>query len=251
MTATAARSKAPKYFAIAQDILRAIRGGRLPPGGQIPSENEIIETYGVSNTTARKALLELERGGWVRRVRGKGTYVREKMIERPVSRILSFTRNMIEEGREPSTQLIGLHMLHPSRRITLRRRRYTLEGPVCKIQRLRLADGVPLMFETRYISTRFCPGLNKHDLEGSLYEIYQNAYGLSLRAIVQELGVAMPKRALLETFGLEKPVPFFRVDGVTLCGKDLVLEMEESHYRGDRYRFSVAAAQEGEGGEAL
>ena len=37
------------------------------------------------------------------------------------------------------------------------------------------------------------------------------------------------------------PIPAFRVEGVTFCGKEMILEMEDSIYRGDKYRFSVCA----------
>jgi GntR family transcriptional regulator len=36
-----------------------------------------------------------------------------------------------------------------------------------------------------------------------------------------------------------KPVPAFRVEGVSFCGKDLIIEMEDSVYRGDMSRFAA------------
>lgn len=36
-------------------------------------------------------------------------------------------------------------------------------------------------------------------------------------------------------------VPAFRVEGVTFCGKEMILKMEDSIYRGDKYRFSIRA----------
>ncbi|NCS71628.1 MAG: GntR family transcriptional regulator, partial [Candidatus Aenigmarchaeota archaeon] len=53
----------PKYFKISQEIISRIESGELTPGAKVPSENEIIEQYHVSNTTARKALQELEKKG--------------------------------------------------------------------------------------------------------------------------------------------------------------------------------------------
>jgi len=42
-------------------------------------------------------------------------------------------------------------------------------------------------------------------------------------------------------FDLSQSVPAFRVEGVTFCGKEMILEVEDSIYRGDKYRFSVCA----------
>ena len=50
------KNNIPKYFQIAQNIINMIKSGHLLQGTQIPSENDIIKDYGVSNTTARKAL---------------------------------------------------------------------------------------------------------------------------------------------------------------------------------------------------
>jgi len=71
----------PKYYQISQQIIAAIRSGRLKPGMQISSENEIIRKYGVSNTTARRSLQEIERTGWGTRIKGKGTFVRKRNVQ--------------------------------------------------------------------------------------------------------------------------------------------------------------------------
>ena len=62
----------PKYFQISRAIVNEIQQGNLAPGSPVLSENEIIAKYQVSNTTARKALLDLEQAGWVERIRGHG-----------------------------------------------------------------------------------------------------------------------------------------------------------------------------------
>src|SRR6187549_4296707 len=100
----------PKYFQISRDIVALIQGGSLKAASPVPSENEIIEKHKVSNTTARKALHELEKEGWVTRVKGKGTFVRDFTVVRAINRIFGFTKNMLEAGRKPSTELIGFHL---------------------------------------------------------------------------------------------------------------------------------------------
>lgn len=62
-----AKSTNPKYLDISKEIIRRIESGGLHPGDKVPSENELIKTYKISNTTARKSLLEVEINGWVTR----------------------------------------------------------------------------------------------------------------------------------------------------------------------------------------
>jgi len=231
----------PKYYQISREIVGMIQTGALGPGAPVPSENEIIEKFRVSNTTARKALHELEKEGWVTRVKGKGTYVRDKTVVRAINRIFGFTKNMLEAGRKPATKLTGFHLHDEDHHQTVNGRDYTLKGPYCKIERVRYADGVPLMKETRYISLGLCPDIHRKNLEQSLYSIFAKEYGIHLTEINQMVSAVLLDGSQLKHFNLSSPVPAFRVEGVSFCGKDLIIEMEDSIYRGDMYRFSAKA----------
>ena len=234
-------TNSPKYYQISRHIIAAIRSGRLKPGMQIASENEIIKKYGVSNTTARRSLQEIERAGWGTRIKGKGTFVTERNVQRSATRILGFTRNMIEAGFTPFTKVLDARKVAKGYSGMINGRRYIMPGPVYKIHRLRFADDIPMMLEVRYISMVFCPGIAKHDFRNSLYEIYKKHYGLSLVEIQQNLSTVMIDAGTQRFFDVREPIPAFRVEGVTFCGKEMILEMEDSIYRGDKYRFSVCA----------
>ena len=62
-------ARTPKYAELYNWITGLIESGKLSAGDRIPSENELIAKFGVSNTTARRTLLELKNSGWVRKVR--------------------------------------------------------------------------------------------------------------------------------------------------------------------------------------
>jgi len=231
----------PKYFQISRDIVALIQHGTLSPGSPVPSENEIIEKYQVSNTTARKALHALEKEGWVTRVKGKGTFVRDFTVVRAINRIFGFTKNMVEAGRKPATKLIGFHLRDFNHTQTINGRAFTLKGPFCEIERIRYADNIPMMKETRYISLSLCPNIHRRNLEQSLYDVFAKDYGIHLTEINQMVSAVVLERDQLKHFQLEQPVPAFRVEGVSFCGRDLIIEMEDSIYRGDMYRFAARA----------
>ncbi len=71
-------SEQPLVDQIKAIILEQIRVGELAPGERIPSERELCRIYGVSRTTARNALVDLENRGVVTRATGSGTFVREE-----------------------------------------------------------------------------------------------------------------------------------------------------------------------------
>lgn len=231
----------PKYFQISSEIIERIKNRELLPGTRLPSENEIVKNYRVSNTTARKVLLELEHGGWAYRVKGKGTFVKDFIVHRSANKILSFTKNMEQKGLQPATRLLDGKLIKKDISKVISDQKYKIKAPIYQINRLRLANGIPMMKEIRYISLEQCPGMDKLNLEQSLYEIYKKHYQLHINHIEQMLTSIIMQGELLKVFGLRKDTPGFLVEGVTFHGNKRILEMEESIYRGDKYTFSVQA----------
>ena len=232
----------PKYRHICDDIINAIKSGKLQPGMKTPSENDIMTEYSVSNTTARKALQQLEYSGWAKRIKGRGTFVRNRRVLRRATKILSFTKNMLEAGYTPRTEVITCEERKTGYESLIGGRKYTMPGPVYLIKRLRFGDDIPMLLETRYISRAYCPDLLKADLAGSLYDLYWNRYGLELSEILQTLRPILIDEEINAYFRQKLPVPALLIDGVTFRGKEIILEMESSVYRGDMYSFTVSAS---------
>ncbi|AUW46135.1 Histidine utilization repressor (plasmid) [Rhizobium leguminosarum] len=63
------------YKDVKQFILACIRSGKWPPHHRVPSENELVVSYGVSKTTAERALYELAGEGVLLRIPGTGSFV--------------------------------------------------------------------------------------------------------------------------------------------------------------------------------
>ncbi|MBT2478393.1 GntR family transcriptional regulator [Streptomyces sp. ISL-94] len=68
----------PRYLQIAEDIVQQVRAGVLKPGDQVPSEAEMVDRYGVSGGTVRKAMLEIRASGLVETRHGKGSFVKAR-----------------------------------------------------------------------------------------------------------------------------------------------------------------------------
>ena len=72
------RAELPPHRQIAAWILARIESGDLQPGQPVPSEKELVDTFGVARTTARRAIAYLRETGAVRTVAGRGSYVTER-----------------------------------------------------------------------------------------------------------------------------------------------------------------------------
>ncbi|MFJ4985117.1 GntR family transcriptional regulator [Streptomyces sp. NPDC088732] len=67
---------APKYVRLAQTIQGRIEDGTYPPGSLVPSENQLVQAFGMSRPTVVRALELLKRDGWLESRQGFGTIVR-------------------------------------------------------------------------------------------------------------------------------------------------------------------------------
>jgi GntR family transcriptional regulator len=71
------------YKQLASELREAIHQGDYPPGTPLPSENVLVERYGVSKPTVRLALAALRGEGLIKVVNGKGSYVRDTVGTAP------------------------------------------------------------------------------------------------------------------------------------------------------------------------
>ncbi len=243
----------PKYIEICQDIIKSIESGDLQPGDKIPSENELIKKYNISNTTARKSLQEIELRGWGTRIKGKGTFVLNRTEDKHVTRTLGsvyttragFEENLRKEGFVPKSVIIEKTALDAGISTEISGHHYIIEGPVIKIHRLRYANDVLMKDETRYISLKLCPRINIIETRKPFFTIYEEVYSLKITDMKQTLSTTIfsPKSAD-NYFETNSPLSVFILDSAIFCSSGKVVEIEKSYYRGDRYKFSIIAKPE-------
>ena len=65
----------PRYQRVADDLTKRIGRGRYPVGGNLPTEMELCQHYGISRHTVREALRQLREAGLISRRRRVGTEV--------------------------------------------------------------------------------------------------------------------------------------------------------------------------------
>jgi GntR family transcriptional regulator len=238
----------PKYLTISKEIIRRIETGELEAGDKVPSENELIKTYKISNTTARKSLLEVELKGWATRIKGKGTFVLNRSEDKHLTRVLgsfqndleSFSNNLLKEGFTPRNIILEKTILENGISSNINGRHYIIEGPVLKIHRLRYANETLLKDETKYISMMRCPKINFLDLEDSLNKIYEDKYHMKLGEVQRTMGttILLPDEPN-NYFDAGIPLAIFILDGAIFNSDGKIVEIEKSFYRGDKYKFSI------------
>lgn len=75
------RSDQPIYTQIEQQIQAAIINGQLKEGDMLPSMRTLAKDLRISIITTKRAYEELEKGGFIQTVAGKGCFVAPKNLE--------------------------------------------------------------------------------------------------------------------------------------------------------------------------
>ncbi|MDT2047842.1 GntR family transcriptional regulator [Priestia aryabhattai] len=87
------QSKEPIYEQIYHQIQKQILADELKPGTSLPSMRQLAKDLGVSVITTKRAYEELEKGGFIFSIVGKGSFVSEQNHEM----IRERKRRVIEE----------------------------------------------------------------------------------------------------------------------------------------------------------
>ena len=231
--------KQPIYQQL-NDALRSLLGsGEFQTGTRFLTEREVSQRYEVSRATANKALSNLVSEGILEFKKGVGTFVRGGVLDYDLRSLVSFTGKASSAGKKPATRVLSFDRIPASGlgRSVAAGLKLRPDDLVYRVERLRLADGVPVILERRTIVSELCPGISRDDLSGSLYELWTGRFKLEIAGADQTIRAAAldgPDARLLEVpagaAGLE-------VRSLGVLRDHRPLWWERTLYRGDTYAF--------------
>ncbi|BBZ50900.1 GntR family transcriptional regulator [Mycobacterium heidelbergense] len=238
------RGSVPASTQLAEALKAGIIKQRLPRGGRLPSERELIDRSGLSRVTVRAAVGLLERQGWLIRRQGLGTFVANPVKQELGSGVRTITEVLASSGITPLVDVLSHRVDEAPQQIA-----ETLGLPKALCIHRRFRDGdLPLALMIAYLP----PGLGKavEPLLSSASHGQPGAAMESTYTMWERLGVQIARAtheihaagASLEVAGalavpLGSPVLVLERTSYTDDGKPL--EVVEFHYRPERYRFSV------------
>ncbi len=223
----------PIYQRLNHSLRELLRSGEFPPGVQFLTERQIAERYGVSRITANKALANLVSERLLEFRKGIGTFVAQTTYDYNLRSLVSFTDIVEANGGMPETKVLRFEKsleAPPSLEIPPGQKTYFIE-------RLRLANGLPVILERRWFAERHCPGLKKKDLEGSIYRIWSERYFLLIAGaeqVIRAVNVGEKEASLL---GVEPGTAGLVNRSTGYLDGRKPLWYEETLYRGDAYEF--------------
>lgn len=227
-----AHSHSPIYMQLAQKLRQEIGDGKILAGEALPSERDLCALMGASRVTVRKAIELLIEEGMLSRRQGSGTYVTPR-IQAPGSYLTSFSEDAEARGETTTTHWMekkkGFASEEEARLLDL-----TVEAPVLRLSRVRLADGEPLAIEHAVVPTEMLPTADK--LGGSLYKALAERGNRPISG-QQKIRAALAGPNEAKLLGIEEGGEILRIERLTRRADGRPVELTRSAYRGERYEF--------------
>ena len=235
----AALVRDPVYLQLNKALRDLIRSGQVDIGQQFLTERDIGAQFGVSRATANKALSNLVAEGILEFRKGLGTFVRGRPLDYDLQSLVSFTGKAKAAGKNPSTRLLRFETLaaDTADRTVMAKLQPSADGRVYCMERLRLADDMPVIFERRYVLEEFCPDLAPDELLGSLYELWVTKFGLEIAGAEQTIYAVNIRGEEADVLQVPKGTAGFLVTSLGYLRPRRPLWWEQTLYRGDAYEF--------------
>jgi GntR family transcriptional regulator len=229
----------PLHHQVYLDLRSALDTGEWRPGDLLPPERQLAGRYGCSLITVRRALSELTREGRLERTRGRGTTVLRPRIERDFAGTMSFTEEMQDRGLDPQTKLIAARP-ESAGEVVATALQIEPGSPTLYVERLRAADGEPLLLEQVHLPAEQFPGLLASDLEhGSLYDMLTARYGTRIVRSRESLEPVLLRAREARLLGQRLRSPALLIEGIAFSDRNIPVEFARSYVRGDRTRYYI------------
>lgn len=237
MTTVDITSRTPLYLQL-MNILIDIIENTLEENEQILSEREICEIYDVSRTTVRQAMDELEKEGYIYKVHGKGTFVSPRRMNQDLISFYSFTEEMKKLGKKPKSEVTGFEIIQAGDKISSIFK-ISSEDLLYKISRIRMADGIHMLYETTYLPFNRFKGITREQLEEKpMYDVLIKEFNARLTSAEEFFQPILTNKLESIYLDIKEGSPSLKIERLTYENES-VIEYTVSVARGDKFKYRV------------
>ncbi len=216
-----------------------LRRSAYPPGSRLPGERELAARLGVSRSTLRKTLDQLEDRGVLERSPQRGWFVPPNVVGEPPSTLQSFSEMARERGLVPGAQVLGSR----ERPVTFDEARTLRIAPaasVLELSRLRTLDGVPVCVDVSVIVLAKVPLLASTDMtDRSLYDTIEQLSDVKIERSSYTLRADACGQSLAELLRIQPGAPVLVGEELTYLTDGSPILAGTMSYRADAYRFQA------------
>lgn len=228
------KSAPPMYLQIANKLSKDIEDKKFDIGDFLPSESQLCQQYDVSRMTARLALTELEKMGFVERRRGKGTKVVFGKYVEALKEITSFTDEMRQNGVEMTTSFCRIDKIKPEQNI----KEFFNTENIYLLERVRNANNKPIVYSKTYLNVDNISEKSE-DYENSLYEYLKKEKSIYIVKAEDQLEAIIANNILAEKLQIKVGSPIFMRTRKAYNQYKILTEYSISYYIGEKYKYTI------------
>lgn len=175
-----------RYGSLAQALRARVVAGEWPPGSALPAESQLASEHGVALGTMRRALELLAEQGFIERIHGKGTFVRQGLTGATMLRFFRFDSGT---GEVPESRILQRNQVSAPASVS-RTLGIGAGETVLRLHRLRLMGGEPRLFEELWLPLDLFGALAEDDLstwDDLLYPMFARKVQVHVHRAVDDI----------------------------------------------------------------
>ncbi len=231
-------ARGPQYLRIYRDLKRRIQSGELPPDSPLPSQRELSRQFDVTLMTLRQAIHLLKEECLVVTRQGAGTRVAPKRFSYAISPLRSLAQVMESEGLTMTTRV--LRSREQPAGVIADELQIGQDDPVLSLQRLRLVDGRPLVFQCSYLPAWIGRGVVDADLSiNSLYDVLTDRFGYEVECATERIQATVLGKREARLLAAAPGKPAMLSERITYLAGNRAVLYDRAYLPGDRLVISV------------
>jgi GntR family transcriptional regulator len=225
------------YTRVEETIAAEIADGEYRPGDQLPTEDELLQRFEVSRITVRRAIQNLVQRGLLEIRRGRGTFVLEPRIEAELTKLRGFVEDMNAAGRKASARVLSQGVVSATAMVA-EHLQLGRGARAMRIERVRLADGIPVSFDQTYLPLALGRKVVRNDLRmHPIFTLLEEEYGVPLLEADYALEAVAASKVVAEALQVTVGTPIFQIERTSRTTNYQPVDYEVLSYRGDLVRF--------------
>src|SRR5450631_4846849 len=225
----------PLYLKVKRHILENIGSGRWTASSRVPSENELVKSFGVSRMTANRALKELSDEGILVRIAGVGSFVADRHARAHPLEIRSIADEIRERGHVHRAETVSLGRIRATAGLAEDFGIAPRSELFCSVI-VHFENDRPVQLEDRYVSPKLAPDYLKIDFNRTTPFDY-----LTKVAPLQEaqhlLRAVMPDERTRKLLAMKRDEPCLLMIRRTWTAGQIA-SVARLYYPGSRYEMS-------------
>ncbi|MDO4814946.1 MAG: GntR family transcriptional regulator, partial [Gemella sp.] len=231
-----------KYKQVYTEIKNKIDKGILKANQELPTENELMDEFGFSKDTIRRALSKLELDGYIQKNQGKNSIVLEhgRIKNNYLTEIKTSSELNKNEAYNIKTKQTAFYIVQGEEELM---DIFKVDDSVdfYKICRTREIDGEKMEYETSYFDRRIVPYLNKEIVEESIYKYLENELNLKITHSRREISFRYATEEEKENMDLGEYTMVVVVTSLSYLSSGQLFQYGTICYRPDKFTFVTMA----------